>query len=99
MTERIYSIRDNGLRCFISPCFSWDIVDVEARSVYTASALDVSKLGLSTEQEKQVITSLTKGQFNVAGYMVDDEVELSDELPPEKGTRFVVVQILGYANA
>lgn len=98
MVEKIYLVRDNGLRCFEPPCFSWDIVDVDSQNVSVVSALDISKLGLSVEQANKIMESLTRGQLNVKGDMVDYEVRISDDLPPRKGIRFVVVQIVGQAN-
>ncbi|HMN30769.1 MAG TPA: hypothetical protein PKE45_21630 [Caldilineaceae bacterium] len=98
MAEKIYLVRDNGLRCFVAPCFSWDIVDGDSQKVSVASALDLSKLGLSAEQTAQVMGALTKGQLHVKGYLVGYEVKISDDLPPSEGIRFVVVQIVGEAN-
>ena len=62
--------------------------------MWTVSDLDVSKLGLNTEQTNQVMQSLTKGQVKVNGYTVEYEVKTSEDLPPSKGIRFTIVQIV-----
>ena len=94
MAEKIYLVRDNGLRCFTPPCFSWDIVELDSQRVGTASALDISMLALNPEQANQVMAALAKGQCRVKGYTVEYAVKLSEELPPEKGIRFVVMQMI-----
>ncbi len=99
MTKKIYIVRDNGLRCFAPPCFSWDIVDVDSQNVNIVSDLDVSKLGFSAEQADQVMESFNKGLLKVKGYMVEYEVKASEDLPPRRGIRFVVVQIVGQTNS
>jgi hypothetical protein len=40
----IYTLQDNGLRCFVSPCFSWNVLDRNGQLVATVSEVDVSSL-------------------------------------------------------
>lgn len=69
LSQGIYTLRDNGLRCFIPPCFSWDVFDSNGQLITRVSDLDFSCLqGSSDIQELQV--SLANEGLRVKGYAV-----------------------------
>jgi hypothetical protein len=44
LPEGIYTIQDNGLRCFVPPCFSWNVLDKDGQLITTVSDIDISSL-------------------------------------------------------
>ncbi len=48
-----YILCDNGIRCFVPPCFSWDVYSIETRKlIERVSLLDISSkiAGMTMEQ-------------------------------------------------
>lgn len=50
------TIVDNGLRCFIPPCFQWDILKEGGEKIATASKIEVSS-GAKVAYDWQYIVS------------------------------------------
>lgn len=37
LPSEVYTIKDNGIRCFVPPCFSWNVFDVTGKLVAQVS--------------------------------------------------------------
>jgi hypothetical protein len=89
-----YILRDNGLRCFIPPCFSWEVVEVDSNLVKTVSEVDLSELFLESNEAKKLLESLSKGELYVQGRLsAIRNLEWFNE-----GIRFSVTKVLGSAK-
>lgn len=53
-----YSIKDNGLRSFVPPCFCWDITNIASGEVTTASEVDLTQLELCQEEQFHLLREL-----------------------------------------
>jgi hypothetical protein len=81
LPQGIYTLQDNGLRCFVPPCFSWDVLDSNGQLIAKVSDVDFSYLqGSSDIQELQV--SLANEGLRVRGYTIP--------LPESDGVRQAV---------
>lgn len=86
-----YIIRDNGIRCFVPPCFSWDVIAVPSCEASSASDIDLSLLGLSQEDEDKTLRWLYGG-----GLLVKARINSSaPQLHPQKPTIVSVIEVLG----
>jgi hypothetical protein len=86
-----YILRDNGLRCFIPPCFSWEVVEIDSNIVKTVSEVDLSELSLDNKETKKLLESLSRGEICVQGRVsLIRNPEWFDE-----GIRFSVTKVLG----
>lgn len=72
-------LRDNGIRSFIPPCFSWDLVDANGVVVLVVSKLS---LEFATDNPSVALNDIIRNQLVTKGstvpYMVDasgDQVE------------------------
>ena len=86
-------IRDNGLTCFIPPCFKWDLLtaDDSGDKIATVSEINLSMLELNESREREVKVILSRVGLHVTGYT---KVVTSPEWH-EDGVMLVVVNILG----
>jgi hypothetical protein len=66
-SEPVYRVRDNGTRCIVAPCFSRDLIPVDPTQVIAVSAIDLSQLKLSPEQEMELTAALATGSKYVRG--------------------------------
>jgi hypothetical protein len=95
MTEKVYRVRDNGLRCFVPPCFSWDVVEVASGSLTTASDIDLTPLHLDDEERAKTMQLLTDGRLHVQGYLSRYQTAATGAIPASEGAAFVITQIVG----
>lgn len=65
----IYTIQDNGMRCFVPPCFSWDVFDTNGRLIAQVSDIDLSLFKTKIDLEK-LQASLANEGLKVRGYTV-----------------------------
>ena len=89
--QPIYLLRDNGVRCFAAPCFSWDLIDVSSGETRLVSGVDLSKLALSTDEEQRVRALLAAGSLYVTGYTTTHRIPSTNA----EGVTFTVVEIVG----
>jgi hypothetical protein len=90
LPDGTYTLQDNGLRCFIPPCFSWDVLDSTGQLIATVSDLDFSSLqGSSDIQELQI--PLANEGLHVRGYAMP----LSESSGARPAIKFVVESIEG----
>jgi hypothetical protein len=84
----IYTLQDNGLRCFVPPCFSWNVINKTGQLVATVSDVDISCLeGFSGLQQAQA--SLANEGLLVRGY----SIPLPETDGVRQAIRFVVVEL------
>jgi hypothetical protein len=95
MDNRLYRVRDNGLRCFVPPCFSWDVIDIESNESSTASDLDLSPLGVEGEEARQLHAALVEGEHRVRGHLQPYIVAGGGAIPESEGMRLVVTEVVG----
>ena len=88
--SRVFSVRDNGLRCFVPPCFSWNLVDIETGEVFTVSELNFEKLTTNNSEVEEIASNLSSGRFNARGHMEAYTVSKPEQC---KGRRLVVTGI------
>jgi len=84
-----YILKDNGLRAFIPPVFSWDVCDDTGKKLDTASELNLSDVVSSQQEEIQLLTLLSKGKLIVKG-----RIESLPTVNFEAGRRFTVTEIV-----
>jgi hypothetical protein len=65
----IYTIQDNGLRCFVPPCFSWNVFDTNNKLIAQVSDIDFSFLQSTFDLEGLQVCLVNKG-LKVRGYTV-----------------------------
>jgi hypothetical protein len=86
----IYTLQDNGLRCFLPPCFSWNVLDSNGQLIAQVSDIDFSYLKRSSDiQDLQV--SLANQGLHVRGYTVP----LSENDGVRQAVKFVVESLEG----
>jgi hypothetical protein len=90
-TQPVYILRDNGVRCFAAPCFSWDLIDVSSGEARQVSGVDLSKLALSPDEEQRVRALLAAGGLYVSGYTTTHRIPSTNA----EGVTFTVVEIVG----
>lgn len=81
-------IKDNGLRCFIPPCFMYDLQDNHGRVIQTVSEISIS--------QNIVGTRLTPDAIIMEGKLVDGTLqEYTEESAEMKtlGLRFIITEI------
>lgn len=66
-SNKVYLIKDNGLRCFMPPCFSWDIIDLNGELVGTVSDIDLSRVSIEIDKSR-VQKKLYSLGLKVKGY-------------------------------
>ena len=81
----IYTLRDNGLRCFVSPCFSWDVLNSNSQLIATVSDIDFSSLQDSSNIQELQLLLAGKG-LRVRGYTIP----LAESDGVRQAVRFVV---------
>jgi hypothetical protein len=89
-------LKNNGITCFIPPCFSWDVFleDIKTK-ITTVSEIDSSNLNPPPGTAQQLRDQLYKGELRVKGHIE----RLKPEEPTQKeGTRFVIDEIVGPSN-
>jgi hypothetical protein len=69
LSNGIYTIQDNGLRCFVPPCFSWNVLDTNGQLIAQVSDVDFSHLQ-STSDIQDLQVCLTNEGLHVRGYTV-----------------------------
>lgn len=64
-----YIIHDNGLRCFVPPCFSWDVSDLNGRLVAKVSDIDFARVSADSDEMKACLSSegLTVSGYTIPG--------------------------------
>jgi hypothetical protein len=69
--ERIYLVRDNGVRCITTPCYSWDVREGTSTRTLRVSGFDVTRL---RPAEQVTLTELlaTSAGARVRGWTVVD---------------------------
>jgi hypothetical protein len=65
----IYTIQDNGLRCFVPPCFSWNVLNTNGQLIAQVSDVDLSHLQ-TTSDIQELQACLTNEGLHVRGYTV-----------------------------
>jgi len=60
---RLFTIRDNGIRGGKSPCYSWDVVDIETKAVIAVSDIESEIAQVSPEIHRDLLD----GQWAAAG--------------------------------
>ena len=63
----VYGARDNGVRCLVAPCFSYDVTAVNSPQHLTVSDVDLSKVGATTEQLDAARQALSTAALLIAG--------------------------------
>jgi hypothetical protein len=65
----IYTIQDNGVRCFIPPCFSWNVFDTNGQLIAQVSDIDFSFSTAKADPE-ELQACLSNEGLKVRGYTV-----------------------------
>jgi hypothetical protein len=87
-----YLLRDNGIRSFVPPSFSWDVIDPRSmKTIAVASELDYEHLGLSGQALSEIVASVERGELVVRG---DLSYLPATEPTGERGVRFTITQIV-----
>jgi len=60
---RLFTIQDNGIRGGASPCYSWDVVDVETKAVIAVSDIESKIAQVSPELHRDLLD----GQWAATG--------------------------------
>jgi len=90
ITEHL--LRDNGIRCFVPPCFSWDVIDPRSMTtIAVASEVDYQQLKLSEQDLADTLAALARGELILRGYL---SYLPSTEPTGERGIRFTIIQIV-----
>jgi hypothetical protein len=63
----IYRVHDNGVRCSVAPCFSYDAAVVNTSQQTIVSDVVLSKVGATTGQVAAAMQALSTGSLLVAG--------------------------------
>jgi hypothetical protein len=95
MSDQSYLLRDNGLRCFVPPCFSWDVVELTTGTLTTASDVELDAVVGEGAEGEQLQQRLAEGPHHVKGHFVPYQVGGSGAIPAAEGVRFVVTQMIG----
>jgi hypothetical protein len=67
VSETIYRVRDNGIRCIAAPCFSYDAQDVNLSETTAISNVDLSRVQATPEQRAAATEALFGESLLVAG--------------------------------
>jgi hypothetical protein len=65
-----HRLRDNGVRCVTTPCFSIHAAVLNTARHIDVSGVDVSAVGASAAERRRALTQLAKGRLAVAGRIV-----------------------------
>lgn len=63
MRFRLFTIQDNGIRGGKSPCYSWDVVDIETKAVIAVSDIESEITQVSPELHRDLLD----GQWAATG--------------------------------
>jgi len=88
LPKGLYTIQDNGIRCFVPPCFSWNVLDHNGQLVTTVSEVDISSLGGSIDKSIIQASLVGKG-LCVTGY----SIPLPESNGVRQGIRFVAERL------
>lgn len=66
----VYRARDNGVRCIVAPCFSFDVRPVERSSTIRLSDVDLSGVRLTPAERRRATGSLATAGLLVTGRIV-----------------------------
>jgi hypothetical protein len=64
-----YTIQDNGLRCFVPPCFSWNVLNTNGQLIAQVSDVDFSHLQSTSDIQELQECLINEGLY-VRGYTV-----------------------------
>lgn len=84
----IYTLKDNGLRCFVSPCFSWDVLNNNGQLIAKVSDVDFSRL---QDSSTEIEVLLVNEGLRVIGYAVP----LPESDGVHQAVRFIVERLEG----
>ena len=87
---KAFIVKDNGLRCFVPPCFSWDLVEMDSENRMTVSDVEFRGNEFESTDQAKLLHELCEGRLAAKGYV--EEYTLS---VPEiaKGIRLVIVDV------
>ena len=83
--SQVFRIVDNGLRCFMEPCFQWDVLTAENELFAKVSKIEVS-LG---RDELISLHTIVQNGYSVTGHLTEYRTAEG-----ASGTAFVVDDIV-----
>ena len=84
-----YLLRDNGVRCVTTPCFSTDAFLLNTSRVTTISTLDLTRVRATPAERERARDRIDTGGLIVAGRIAVDE----DAGPAGQGRVLVATQL------
>jgi len=68
-----YILCDNGIRCFVTPCFSWDVCSIETGELIES----ISLLDVSSEIADMTVEQFMNKPHYVKGYITPGIIEFT----------------------
>ena len=92
MESSVFLLKNNGLKSFIPPCFSWELYSEDGLClIETVSELDLSLLNLNNKEELELYQQMYKGNLLVKGYTNKIGIYTPSQA---EGIRFTIEEIL-----
>lgn len=89
------TVHDNGLRCFVPPCFCWELYTSKGTLVKTVSDIVFSpEIEIGNKEKEEILTRLKNGDFAAVGSVEEYFVSPVPNVSPAKGLRFIVEEVI-----